>query len=162
MLKMLEDLLGSITPKPPTSRLLKYAGINKSQQSVTIQAGIRLEQFWNRTTATLDDSATNRQVDFFFEKNDVKYYYEMKCNTNLDSEKLKASNQKIKKVSEELGADVSGYFNPTSPEDYYEPKVKHNVVGVKNMIKLLNTPFTAEEYENVLSTKIKEKLDMVC
>jgi transposase len=162
VLDILEKLLEDIQPTAPGSRLLKYAGIAASQQSVVIQVGNRLEKFWNETTDTLDDSATDRQVDFFFEKGGVKYYYELKCNTGLDSEKLRASNQKIETVTKELGADVSGYFNPTSPEDYYESKIKHNILGVKSMVKLLNTPFTAEEYEKVLSTKVKEKLNMIC
>jgi L-lysine 2,3-aminomutase len=162
VLDILEKLLGDIQPKAPSSRLLKFAGVPSSQQSVVIQAGNRLEKFWNQTTDTLDDSATDRQVDFFFEKDGVKYYYELKCNTALDSEKLRASNQKIETVTKELGADVSGYFNPTSTEDYYESKIKHNVVGVKSMIKLLDTPFTAEDYVKVVSTKIKEKLNISC
>jgi len=157
MLEILESLLDDMKVKETTSRLLRYAGIIASQQSLAIQSGIRLETFWNQVVPQLDDSATNRQVDFFFEKNGVKYYFELKCNTGLDSEKLKASNAKVEQVTKELGADVAGYFNPASPEDYYESKIKKEVVGVKSMIRLLEAPFTAEEYEEVLSRKIKEK-----
>ena len=157
MLDILESLLYDMTVTEPTSRLLQYAGITASQQSLVIKTGNRLETFWNQVVPQLDDSATDRQVDFFFEKNGVKYYFELKCNTGLDSEKLKASNAKVEQVTKELGADIAGYFNPASPEDYYESKIKKEVVGVRSMIRLLEAPFTAEEYEKVLARKIKEK-----
>lgn len=157
MLEILESLLDNMKVKETTSRLLRYAGITASQQSIVISTGNRLETFWNQVVPQLDDSATDRQVDFFFEKNGLKYYFELKCNTELDSEKLKASNAKVEQVTKELGADVAGYFNPASPEDYYESRIKKEVIGVKSMIRLLEAPFTAEEYEEVLSRKIKEK-----
>jgi len=157
MLNILENLLEDMKITKPTSRLLQYVGITASQQSLVIQAGIRLEAFWNQVVPQLDSSATDRQVDFFFEREGVKYYFEVKCNTVLDSEKQKASNAKVEQVTKELGADISGYFNPTSHEDYYESKLKQKVIGVKSMVRLLETPFTAEEYEEVLARKIKEK-----
>tara|TARA_B100000497_G_C7654928_1_gene394176 strand:- start:997 stop:1482 length:486 start_codon:yes stop_codon:yes gene_type:complete len=160
MLDILESLLDEMEPSKTSSRLLKYAGITASTQSLVIKTGNKLEAFWNLVVPQLDDSATARQVDFFFEKEGVKYYYELKCNTGLDSEKLKASNAKVEQVTRELGADIAGYFNPASPDDYYEAKIKKDVVGVRSMIQLLDPPFTAEEYEEVLARKLKEKLSL--
>ena len=158
MLHILEELLDTIKPNKTTSKLLLAAGITASQQSVVIQAGNKLEAFWNHCTDTLDDSASSRQVDFFFEKKGKKYYFELKSNTALDSEKAPATVEKVLKVAEELDADIFGVFNPTQFEDYDEPKLKQKVFGVQSMINLLELPFTTEEYQAVLSKKLKEKL----
>ena len=158
MLHILEELLDTIKPSKTTSKLLLAAGITASQQSVVIQAGNRLETFWNRCTDTLDDSASSRQVDFFFERDGKKYYFELKSNTELDSEKAPATIEKVKKVAKELEADIFGIFNPTRFDDYYEPKLSQTIFSVQSMINLLELPFNTEEYQAVLSKKLKEKL----
>ena len=158
MLHILEELLDTIKPKKTSSKLLLAAGITSSQQSVLIQAGNRLEDFWNHCTDTLDDSASSRQVDFFFEKGGKKYYFELKSNTNLDSEKAPATIEKVKKVAKELEADIFGILNPVRFDDYYESKLSQTIFGVQSMIDLLELPFTVEEYQDVLAKKLKEKL----
>jgi hypothetical protein len=157
MLNKLEDILSSMKINPTTSRILKYAGITASQQSLSIQVGIALEKFWKQAVPQLDASNTERQVDFFFKRKGQKHYYEIKTNTDLDSEKSKASNDKVERVAKALGADISGYFNPASREDYYCPRTKKDILGVKSMILLLELCFTVEEYEEILRRKIIEK-----
>ena len=77
---------------------------------------------------------------------------ESKCNLNFDSEKVRASNDKIKDITSVLGVNVkAGYFVPVVPEISKSDKTKYNnkgveVYGVNWMIETIQAPFTSEEY----------------
>lgn len=155
-LTTLNNQLRSITASKPNSAILLAAGIVTSQQSVSIKIGNELEKWWNSIIKTLDTSATHRQVDFFAEIGGTKYYLEFKCNTDLDSEKSKATLAKIQEVKENLEADVAEIFNPVVTKDYFCSKLKRNIVGVESLIQLFNLEFTAEEYQKTWVDAVRE------
>ena len=112
-------LIEGITPKTTDSFILEACGLSArpSTQSISIQMGGLLEKFWN---TVFDDMKCNmlgrsdrvnvngrqRQVDHFIRIPDLMiaqyYYLESKCNVNFDTEKVRASNQKIHDVAEAL------------------------------------------------------------
>ena len=161
LLNNLNEMLNSIEASKPSSAILLAAGIESSQQSVSIKVGNTLEKWWNTVTKTLanvvvlDSKDADRQVDYFFEKNGRKYYFELKCNTLLDSEKSLATMDKVRKNTQDLGADESGVFNPTALADYYSPQLKEDVYGVRSLIEILNAGFTADEYHETWTNGVK-------
>lgn len=155
LLNNLNEMLNSIEASKPSSAILLAAGIESSQQSVSIKVGNALEKWWNTVTKTLDDSGAEKQVDYFFEKSGRKYYFELKCNTLLDSEKSVVTMDKVRKNTQDLGADESGVFNPTALADYYSPQLKEDVYGVRSLIEILNAGFTADEYHETWTNGVK-------
>ena len=135
-----------------------------SRQSILIAFGERIEKFWN--TVISDSWATNliednnyitvgnrvRQIDHLFRIADVTYYLESKCNLNFDSEKVRASNEKVCEIAVTIGGNVhAAYFVPVVAEVPEKELNKYknkgmSVVGVNWMLSKINAPFTSEEY----------------
>ena len=163
-------------------------GHTLSQQSMLIQAGNKLEKFWNIVLTDTDGiknqlpfshgtdriqvEGKNRQVDHFFtvEVSGLNVYLEMKGNVNFDTEKKPASNNKIlavwKRLTELFGKTEKGYFMPCYA--VIPPQIKTayaktgvNVYGVEDMFKWLGdaVPFTQEEYFEYMRTRIGEVWD---
>ena len=112
-------LIEGITPKTTDSFILEACGLSSrpSTQSISIQMGGLLEKFWNTVFSDLNSNmmedgdrvnvnGRTRQVDHFISIPNhelIKYYYlESKCNVNFDTEKVRASNQKIHDVAAAL------------------------------------------------------------
>jgi len=104
----------------------------------------------------------NKQIDSYFAvSNDDGtmsfYYYEDKNNVEFDSEKEPESNAKILAVAKALGERDGrvvkhSYFIPTLldvPDKVRRKyaKVGMNVIGVREMVELIQPPFTAEEFQ---------------
>jgi hypothetical protein len=159
-------LVLSIKPKKTESYILQALGLDDrvSPQSILIAFGERIEQFWNTVISDslvaqnlieesnlIDVNGRTRQIDHLF-RIDETWYLESKCNLNFDSEKVRASNEKIKDITSVLGVDVkSGYFVPVVAEVSKKEKTKYNnkgveVYGVNWMIETIQAPFTSEEY----------------
>jgi hypothetical protein len=160
-------LILNIKPKKTESHILYALGLDDrvSPQSILISFGDRIEQFWNKVisdslTVTnlieksnmIDVNGRTRQIDHLFEALCVTWYLESKCNLNFDSEKIRASNEKIQDITLAVSGDVnSGYFVPVVAEVSKTEKTKYNnkgmeVYGVNWMIDTINAPFTSEEY----------------
>ena len=156
----------SIKPKKTESHILGSLGLDDrvSPQSILIAFGERIEQFWNTVISDslvaqnlieesnlIDVNGRTRQIDHLF-RIDETWYLESKCNLNFDSEKVRASNDKIKDISSVLGVNVrSGYFVPVVAEVSKKEKTKYNnkgveVYGVNWMIETIQAPFTSKEY----------------
>lgn len=171
MSSYLEDnllpLVMSIKPKKTESHILSALGLDDriSPQSILIAFGERIEKFWNLVISDslvaqnlieesnlIDVNGRTRQIDHLFRIDQIVRYLESKCNLNFDSEKVRASNDKIKDISSVLGENVkAGYFVPVVPEITKSEKTKYNnkgmeVYGVNWMIDTINAPFTSEEY----------------
>jgi hypothetical protein len=170
MTAYLEDnllpLILSIKPKKTSSYILEALGMEDcvSRQSILIAFGERIEKFWN--TVISDSYADNliednnyiqvgdrvRQIDHLFRIVDVTYYLESKCNLNFDSEKVRASNDKVYAIATTISGDVhAAYFVPVVAEVPQKELTKYNnkgmdVVGVNWMLSKINAPFTADEY----------------
>lgn len=170
IMSYLEDnlipLVLSIKPKQTESYILQALGLDDrvSPQSILIAFGERIEQFWNTVISDsliaqnlieesnlIDVNGRIRQIDHLF-RIDETWYLESKCNLNFDSEKVRASNDKIRDITSTLGMNVkSGYFVPVVPEISKSQKTKYNnkgveVYGVNWMIETIQAPFTSDEY----------------
>ena len=118
-------LIDSIVPKNTSSSILSACGLGDttSSQSILITCGNRFEKFWNKVithsrgvdnqlpfangTDRIKVDTKDRQVDHFFSIHDLEnnnyVYLESKTNLDFDTEKKPESNEKIKRVGEQLG-----------------------------------------------------------
>jgi hypothetical protein len=163
-------LVLSIKPKMTESHILQALGLGDriSPQSILIAFGERIEQFWNAVISDslvaqnlieksnmIDVNGRTRQIDHLFRTGET-WYLESKCNLNFDSEKVRASNEKIKGIAGVLGLSVkAGYFVPVVAEVSQSEVKKYarkgvEVYGVNWMIDTVQAPFTAEEYFSFL------------
>lgn len=134
-----------------------------SQPSCRIQFGNQIERFFNKVISDVTDNlledknyvtinGEERQVDHLFvTKKGVTCYLESKCNLNFDSEKVKASNEKVKMLAEMFGNVVPTYFVPVRRQPRKKHIVKYlnkgiDVVGVEWLASQINLPFTVDEY----------------
>jgi len=160
-------LVLSIKPKKTESHILQSLGLDDrvSPQSILIAFGERIEQFWNTVISDslvaqnlieesnlIDVNGRTRQIDHLFRLLSETWYLESKCNLNFDSEKVRASNDKIKEISLTLGENVkAGYFVPVVAEISRSEKNKYKkkgveVYGVNWMIEAIQPPFTTDDY----------------
>ena len=142
-------VLSSIQASRTQSRILQAAGIELSSHSLSIKIGNAAEAFWKDQIEQASTKGSKHQVDLCFEKENKKYYFEVKCNTDLDTEKSKATLSKIENVAKQINADFGGIFNPVAKEDYNSTKVG-KVYGVDSLIKLIEPSFNVEEYFKVI------------
>ena len=181
-------LIESIKPKTTESFILEACGLGSrpSTQSVSITIGSRLEKFWNTVISDLDDDVSRnliedsdrvdvngrtRQIDHFFTIPDLMYashmYLESKCNVNFDTEKIRASNEKIHQIAEVLGEKYNtevqrGYFIPVKREIPVEISREYvalgvGVYGVSDLFRWVgedNMPFTIDEYFDFFKTRL--------
>ena len=179
-------LIESIQPKTTDSFILEACGLDArpSTQSVSITIGARLEKFWNTVFSDMDNTTNmieesdrvdvngrTRQIDHFFTIPDLMYashmYLESKCNVNFDTEKIRASNEKIHQIAEVLGqkynTDVQrGYFIPVKREIPVEISREYvalgvGVYGVSDLFRWVgedNMPFTIDEYFDFFKTRL--------
>ena len=171
-------LIESIKPKTTDSFLLKACGLDgrPSTQSVSITIGTRLEKFWNKVFSDsphctnhiehsdrVDVNGRTRQIDHYFCVSDLcddnHFLLESKCYVNFDTEKIRASNEKIQQITETLSnrddREVqSGYFVPvlrnipTNIAREYEA-LGVGVFDVEDVISWMGIdgcPFTPDEY----------------
>ena len=173
-------LVLTIEPKNTESFILQALGMGdkNSQQSILIAFGDRIEKFWNQVFSDLECNLIeesnkvkvgnrNRQIDHYFTNNEgVKVYMESKCNLNFDTEKVRASNEKVGQVAEALSADRGVYFVPVLsniPQDIRETYRKENceIYGVEDLLSMINAPFTVKEYfdfmQEVVAPILEEK-----
>lgn len=107
----------------------------------------------------------SRQVDHFFRNASPNYkigrfYFDSKSCVYLDTEKDPASEEKLRKVAEALGADEYGYFIPfveTVPQHLVSLHPNIKLYGVRDMLEILGNPFTSEEWFFKLK-QIKNKI----
>ena len=148
-------VLSTIEASRTQSKILQAAGIKLSQQSLSIKVGNATEAFWKDEIKQASTEGAKHQVDLCFEKGNKKYYFELKCNTNLDSEKSKVTLSKVEDVTKQINADFGGIFNPVVEKDYNCPKVG-KVYGVDSLIKLIEPSFNVEEYFKVLRDEVQK------
>jgi len=171
-------LVLTIEPKNTESFILQALGMGdkNSQQSILIAFGDRIEKFWNQVFSDLKSNLIeetnkvkvgnrNRQVDHFFTANNgLKVYMESKCNLNFDTEKVRASNEKVAQVAEALGADRGVYFVPVLkviPQEISDTYRKENceIYGGEDLLSMINAPFTVKEYFNFLEEVVAPILE---
>jgi hypothetical protein len=156
-----------------------------SFSALQIKMGHVFEQFWNQVIQEYADSLImssdrivvdnkQRQIDMCFVRDNTVYYLE---NVNFDSEKTPASNDKVRRITQELHEHhpnkklIAGYFMPNVPTVPRKFITKYtnkgiNIYGVQWMCDTLEcTAFTPTEYFDFLKTVcgplIKRKLNIV-
>lgn len=159
-------LVLSIEPKQTESHILEALGLadRVSPQSILIAFGERIERFWNQVISDsnannlieesnlLDVNGRQRQIDHLFEIDGQNYYLESKCNLNFDSEKIRASNDKVNAIADTIGGNITAaYFVPVVATVSNSEQTKYankgmNVWGVDDMLAHINAPFTSAEY----------------
>ena len=181
-------LIEGIKPKTTDSFILEACGLSSrpSTQSISIQMGGLLEKFWNQVFSDMNSNmiedsdrikvnGRERQVDHFISIPNhelIKYYYlESKCNVNFDTEKVRASNQKIHDVAAALAEGLvgqnallksnveRGYFVPVKRDIPIEvsrefTKEGVHIFGVSDIFRWFDDelPFTIDEYFCLLYT----------
>ena len=174
-------LIEGIKPKTTDSFILEACGLSSrpSTQSISIQMGGLLEKFWNTVFSDMNSNmiedsdrikvnGRERQVDHFISIPNhelIKYYYlESKCNVNFDTEKVRASNQKIHDVAAALAEGLvgqnallksnveRGYFVPVKRDIPIEvsrefTKEGVHIFGVSDIFRWFDDdlPFTIDE-----------------
>jgi len=154
---------------------LLFTNERYSKQSICIKIGNYLETAINKfvdekykPTKTLKDAINiirdkqnyDIQIDLIFEKDGVIYYREVKSNTNLDTEKTKATYKKvtdIEKILKSMGynvnskvlslrfcnqSDINGYIKkPFKGTDYFE--------GYGDFFRIFDINITEEDWTNI-------------
>lgn len=161
-------------------------GHKTSHNSILIQLGNRLEDFWNaviskcainliETNNKIEINGKNRQLDHLFKDLDenLVYYLDSKCNLNFDTEKKPASNAKLEAICNTLKTlyeeeVITGYFIPCIrdgdiPNDIKKKYPNFNIVGVDWLMNKIHCNlFTVDEFftffENVLGPILEEKM----
>jgi hypothetical protein len=162
----LRPLILKIEPTTIQSDILKCLGGDSemiSQQSCLIRFGTQIEKFKNKVISDVTknlvhdnprvtiDGKTHQVDHVFMTKGGVICYLECKCNLNLDSEKICASNEKVKALAKHFGDVMPTYFTPVcrhpDPQDIAK-YAKHDiqVVGVEWLASQIDLPFTVDEY----------------
>lgn len=98
------------------------------------------------------------QIDLIFELNNELYYFELKTNLNLDSEKSKATNKKLEKLTKHFNLDLSKYdkihINMLSCWWKKEPGMKittnKNVYFMSDFFELVSCKTNEEEYYQMM------------
>jgi hypothetical protein len=166
----LKPLFQDINVSTTSSYLLSALGYGSigSTQSFVIQAGTRLETFWNKVindsvvaenlisdddTIVVEGEETKtgkqkkRQIDGCFKVGGKFYYREFKCNLTFDSEKKPASEAKITQVEKLISQKYenvkvdSGYIVPCiiEPTPEITKQSTVSINGVKWLIELIET-----------------------
>ncbi len=184
-------LIESIKPKTTESFILEACGLGSrpSTQSVSITIGTRLEKFWNKVFSDsphctnhiehsdrVDVNGRTRQIDHYFSVPDLgadtHLYLESKCNVNFDTEKIRASNEKIQQITETLSnrddREVqSGYFVPVLRKIPVSIAREYEALGVgvfdvEDVISWMGIdgcPFTPDEYFAFFKERLAPVID---
>jgi hypothetical protein len=183
-------LIEGIKPKTTDSFILEACGLSSrpSTQSISIQMGGLLEKFWNQVFSDMNSNmiedsdrikvnGRERQVDHFISIPNhelIQYYYlESKCNVNFDTEKVRASNQKIHDVAAALAEGLvgqnallksnveRGYFVPVKRDIPIEVSREFtnegvHIFGVSDLYRWFDNelPFTIDEYFDFFKTRL--------
>lgn len=158
-----------ITMTKPGSIDYLLHGPRPSTQSVNIKIGNRLEFLLNEFSEKMGfpkhklgkTLVEGHQVDTLFVMNECLEYEEQKTNANLDSEKIKATINKIKKIGESLRSQTKkvvrcSIFHTTIWEEFDAPeyskaysRYKKSGIRVKFMsdyFQSLGVEITKEEF----------------
>ena len=162
--KKLKDENGSFC------ELLKFP--NLSKQSVSIKMGNVLEKIYNKFLNSFDGvenlkpvnkNISSHQIDLLFKKEDTIYYFESKLNLNLDTEKSKATINKVKTIESYLTKKypnnkivaklLSSRFDKSENVKFIKEKYikKSDVFGYSDFFKLFDIMIRIKEWEDLFS-----------
>lgn len=141
-------------------------------QSISIKIGNVLERSYNDLLTTnnikridglkkIKGKNKNHQIDLLFEVDDVVYYYEMKSNISLDTEKVKETLEKLKEVKQFLVKKFKGkeivskvlslrYYKIDENFKFRKGFGHDNVDGYGKFFNLIGEDTTEKEYKEIL------------
>ena len=178
-----KEKIANLEPKATTSAILQACGLGEtnSPNSILIRSGKIFENLFNHilvncpgvTNTNIRNKTTKKgqkQIDISFNYKGKDYYYEVKCNLYLDSEKKQASKNKIEKIQKEFEKLLSqnvqaGYFVPCNRRATHRMKIDHPGIlihGVEDLIEIIGQdvfPFTADEYFDYLEKEVGPVLE---
>lgn len=91
-----------------------------------------------------------RQADLYFKYNNKKYYFEIKNNVNLDTEKTKEVKEKLDLAE----TDVKGIltFRFDKKENCFIKKTFYNYIfGYNDFFSIFNKNLTKEEFNSIIA-----------
>lgn len=91
-----------------------------------------------------------RQADLYFKYNNKKYYFEIKNNVNLDTEKTKEVKEKLDLAE----TDVKGIltFRFDKKENCFIKKTFYNYIfGYNDFFSIFNENLTKEEFNSIIA-----------
>jgi len=134
-----------------------------SSQSISIKIGNVLEKSYNKLIFNIngvenikDGMISNHQIDLLFLYNNCIYYFEIKNNINLDTEKTRETFNKIKDVE---GALLKKYDNVVSKilvnrfptkekmKFFKNPISKNDLIGYSDFFDLFNVSVSEAEWK---------------
>lgn len=136
-----------------------------SIQSFNIQLGICIEKcfkdFVHRknisTIEKIQIGNEERQADLYFVYNEKKYYFEIKNNINLDSEKRQDVIDKIKNANTDIKGVLTFRYNKR--ENCHIDKLPKDIIwGYNDFFSLFGEELTEDDY-NKLITLIRRRYD---
>ncbi len=158
--------------KPKSSHSFSELLGRQFSQSVYIKIGCVIERGLSRLleakglkiTAAKEDCPA--QLDILFELDKTVYYFELKLNVNLDTEKCKATNEKIDKVKEYLERkykDVqAGILCMRYPESqcysFVKKELKYRPWGYLDFFKLIGEEMDQKSFEDFIRRDFTEIL----
>jgi hypothetical protein len=150
--------LSSIKEKKENGSIIEILGL-PSAQSLSIRLGNTIEdcfkEFSIRMGAEIisDTILDNRQADSYFEFDDCSYYFEIKNNVNLDTEKTKAVIEKITEAKKIV--DVSGCVsfrskNKDGLKRFAKPSLREHLYGYNDYFNIFEENLTDKEYKIII------------
>ena len=174
------DLMNSIIAsdlaetKPGSLKYLLF-GTETSKQSFVIRVGKSFEKFFefllekgvtsptSLASGVHKETKKDRDLLAIYEADKIVYYRELKANIELDTEKLPATIEKIKRITEHLEREYPGYkinagclcwstYDSLDLANKFNSKIKKfqeaNVTldFAEEFFKFVNAPMTKEQY----------------
>jgi len=140
-----------------------FSGI--SFQSINIRMGIVLEKSWNEYIASIPNAKIinlqildKKQIDLLFEFNNSIFYFEIKNNVNLDTEKSKATFNKIqdlkilleKHFSKPVNAFLllNRYSDSKKIKSIKKPLTKSIIYGYSELFKMFDIAVNEKDWND--------------
>jgi len=157
-----EDNVGVMKSKPQTHKNIStLLGVNLTQSQKIRFGKSVFEPFVKNIITSVGGNVCDvhmivmpngkkKDVDLFFEYDGTFYYFEIKCNLNLDSEKSKVTDQKIieitNKLSEKYDNIVSGCLTCWFDSENVVNKLKTKIYHMKDFFDIFNLDIEKDEY----------------
>jgi len=119
-----------------------------------IVSGEHFLDIYNKGTDVKNNKG-HKDMDIFFEYNNVIYYFECKTNLDLDSEKSKATNKKVIDIIDYLGNREIKKVVGGVLSCWYEKEEKltvkvDNVFFMKDLFNILKYEISKDKYYNIM------------
>jgi hypothetical protein len=130
-----------------------------SSQSFVIRLGNTIEDCFKnyvKEKATIvSETINSNQADLYFLYNDLTYYFEVKNNVNLDTEKTKDVENKLFKALEKVNVVGCLSFRSATKEElnkFSKSALHKYLYGYNDFFKIFNEYLSKEDFEEIINT----------